>query len=107
LKKDFERYGPIKQLRVVRNEETGASRRYAFIEFESEKSMKGVWWRVGSSRSYRTEAYKDADGLRIDQSKILVDVERSRTVRGWIPRRCGGGLGGKPLPIAPPPLFVQ
>jgi U1 small nuclear ribonucleoprotein 70kDa len=28
--------------------------------------------------------------------KILVDVERGRTVRGWKPRRLGGGLGGRP-----------
>src|SRR5215469_4570513 len=25
----------------------------------------------------------------------LVDVERGRTVTGWIPRRFGGGLGGR------------
>jgi U1 small nuclear ribonucleoprotein 70kDa len=28
--------------------------------------------------------------------RILVDVERGRTVRGWKPRRLGGGLGGRP-----------
>ena len=25
---------------------------------------------------------------------MLVDVERARTVKGWLPRRLGGGLGG-------------
>jgi U1 small nuclear ribonucleoprotein 70kDa len=25
---------------------------------------------------------------------VLVDVERARTVKGWLPRRLGGGLGG-------------
>lgn len=36
--------------------------------------------------------------------KILVDVERGRTVRGWKPRRLGGGLGGRPKKVeAPPP----
>lgn len=49
-----------------------------------------------------TAAYKDADGLVILGKKILVDVERGRTVRGWKPRRLGGGLGGRPKPIAPP-----
>lgn len=24
----------------------------------------------------------------------MVDVERARTVKGWLPRRLGGGLGG-------------
>lgn len=31
----------------------------------------------------------------IDDAKILVDFERGRTVEGWVPRRFGGGLGGK------------
>ncbi|KAF8485851.1 hypothetical protein DFH94DRAFT_157695 [Russula ochroleuca] len=33
--------------------------------------------------------------------RILVDVERGRTVRGWKPRRLGGGLGGRPKPVEP------
>ncbi|CAO3617340.1 unnamed protein product [Mucor hiemalis] len=40
-------------------------------------------------------AYKDADGLKILGRRILVDVERARTVKGWKPRRLGGGLGGR------------
>merc|ERR1719245_2544344 len=39
-------------------------------------------------------AYKHADGKKIDGRRVLVDVERSRTVKGWLPRRLGGGLGG-------------
>ncbi len=31
----------------------------------------------------------------IDEKKILVDFERERIVKGWVPRRFGGGLGGK------------
>lgn len=38
-------------------------------------------------------AYKDADGLKLDGRRVLVDVERGRTVKGWKPRRLGGGLG--------------
>jgi hypothetical protein len=34
--------------------------------------------------------------------RILVDVERGRTVRGWKPRRLGGGLGGRPKPVEAP-----
>lgn len=56
-------------------------RGYAFIEFEREKSVK--------------IAYVEADGRKIDgQRRCVVDVERGRTVRGWLPRRLGGGLGG-------------
>ncbi len=44
-------------------------------------------------------AYKDAEGLVILGKRLLVDVERGRTVRGWKPRRLGGGLGGRPKPV--------
>lgn len=39
------------------------------------------------------DAYKRADGKKVDGRRILVDVERGRTVKGWLPRRLGGGLG--------------
>ncbi|KAI8967951.1 hypothetical protein BDF20DRAFT_200791 [Mycotypha africana] len=80
LQKEFELYGPIKKIRVIRDLE-GKSRCYAFIEFEREKDMRA--------------AYKDADGLKMLGRRILVDVERARTVKGWKPRRLGGGLGGR------------
>lgn len=38
-------------------------------------------------------AYKQADGKKIDNRRVLVDVERGRTVPNWRPRRLGGGLG--------------
>lgn len=44
-------------------------------------------------------AYKEGDGISILGKRILVDVERGRTVRGWKPRRLGGGLGGRPKPV--------
>ena len=34
-------------------------------------------------------AYKHADGKKIDGRRVLVDVERGRTVKGWLPRRLG------------------
>ncbi|EGG07788.1 uncharacterized protein MELLADRAFT_35320, partial [Melampsora larici-populina 98AG31] len=80
LKKEFDMYGPIEKLLIVKNKLTGKSRGYAFILFEREKDMKA--------------AYKDAEGLKIKGRRILVDVERGRTVKGWKPRRLGGGLGG-------------
>ena len=46
-------------------------------------------------------AYKESDGLQVMGKRILVDVERGRTVRGWKPRRLGGGLGGRPKPVEP------
>ena len=34
-------------------------------------------------------AYKHADGKKLDGRRVLVDVERGRTVKGWRPRRLG------------------
>ncbi|KAF9089742.1 hypothetical protein BGX29_005158 [Mortierella sp. GBA35] len=79
LRREFTMYGPIENVRVVKDTED-KSRGYAFIEFEREKDMKA--------------AYKDADGLKIMGRRIVVDVERGRTVKGWKPKRLGGGLGG-------------
>ncbi|KAJ3022509.1 hypothetical protein HKX48_006051, partial [Thoreauomyces humboldtii] len=80
LKREFEKFGPIKTLRIVTDPETQKSRGYAFVEYEREKDMKA--------------AYKEGDGLKLNDRRILVDVERGRTVKGWKPRRLGGGLGG-------------
>ena len=79
LHREFDRYGPIENIRVVRDP-SGKSRGYAFILYERERDMR--------------TAYSRAEGIRIDGRKIMVDVERGRTVRDWKPKRLGGGLGG-------------
>ncbi|XP_038619875.1 U11/U12 small nuclear ribonucleoprotein 35 kDa protein [Tachyglossus aculeatus] len=81
LKETFSRYGDIRKLRLVRDIVTGFSKRYAFIEYKEERSL--------------LKAYRDANGLVIDQHEIFVDYELERTLKGWIPRRLGGGFGGK------------
>uniref|UniRef100_A0A1B0FF02 U1 small nuclear ribonucleoprotein 70 kDa n=2 Tax=Glossina TaxID=44049 RepID=A0A1B0FF02_GLOMM len=82
LRREFEIYGPIKKIVMITDQETGKpkSKGYAFIEYEHEHDMHA--------------AYKHADGKKIDGKRVLVDVERARTVKGWLPRRLGGGLGG-------------
>jgi hypothetical protein len=40
-------------------------------------------------------AWKEADGMKIDGRRIVVDVERGRTSKSWRPRR----LGTSSLPI--------
>jgi U1 small nuclear ribonucleoprotein len=79
LKYEFEYYGSISKATVVKDKKE-KSRGYAFVSFERSKDLK--------------EAYKDADGRKINGRRILVDVERGRTVKNWKPRRLGGGLGG-------------
>ncbi|PVF93348.1 RNA-binding domain-containing protein, partial [Serendipita vermifera] len=81
LRREFEMYGPIDRVKIVKNK-NGNSRGYGFIVYERERDMK--------------LAYKEAEHMVILGKRILVDVERGRTVRGWKPRRLGGGLGGRP-----------
>ncbi|KAI9296576.1 RNA-binding domain-containing protein [Neoconidiobolus thromboides FSU 785] len=79
LRKELEYYGPLKKIKMVQNKETNEPRGYAFVEFEREKDMKA--------------AYHEADGVRLRGKRILIDVERGRTVKDWKPRSLGGGLG--------------
>ncbi|KAK9113129.1 hypothetical protein Scep_020648 [Stephania cephalantha] len=90
IKREFEGYGPIKkvgvldntqgdQVRIVTDKVTNKPRGYAFVEYMHTRDMKA--------------AYKQADGRKLDNRRVLVDVERGRTVPNWRPRRLGGGLG--------------
>eukprot|EP00252_Welwitschia_mirabilis_P008259 TRINITY_DN1_c0_g1_i3.p1 TRINITY_DN1_c0_g1~~TRINITY_DN1_c0_g1_i3.p1 ORF type:complete len:380 (-),score=55.39 TRINITY_DN1_c0_g1_i3:517-1656(-) len=79
IKREFEVYGPIKRVRLVHDKQTSKPRGYAFVEYMHTRDMK--------------TAYKQADGRKIDHRRVLVDVERGRTVPNWRPRRLGGGLG--------------
>ncbi|KAK0507925.1 hypothetical protein JMJ35_009814 [Cladonia borealis] len=92
LEREFGRFGPIERIRIVTDtaemtadgkpkKKKKNHRGYAFVVYEREKDMKA--------------AYKETDGIRIKDRKVLVDVERGRTVKGWRPRRLGGGLGGR------------
>ncbi|XP_057379963.1 U1 small nuclear ribonucleoprotein 70 kDa-like [Daphnia carinata] len=80
LRREFEVYGVVRKIVLVHDKRTSKPRGYAFIEYEHERDMHS--------------AYKHADGKKIDGRRVLVDVERARTVKGWLPRRLGGGLGG-------------
>lgn len=80
LHEEFSFFGEIKNLRLVRDIVTGMSKCYAFVEYEDEKS------------AYR--AQRDGNKMVIDGSEIFVDFELERTLKGWIPRRLGGGFGG-------------
>ncbi|OXA59617.1 hypothetical protein Fcan01_05506 [Folsomia candida] len=79
LRREFESYGTVKKIVMVFNKKTGKPRGYAFVEYEHERDMQS--------------AYKHADGKKIDGRRVVVDIERGRTVQGWLPRRLGGGLG--------------
>ncbi|XP_032388774.1 U11/U12 small nuclear ribonucleoprotein 35 kDa protein [Etheostoma spectabile] len=77
----FSKYGDIQRLRLVRDIVTGFSKRYAFIEYKEERSV--------------VRARRDANKLVVDQHEVAVDFEQERALKGWVPRRLGGGQGGK------------
>lgn len=77
----FAKYGDIQRLRLVRDIVTGFSKGYAFIEYKEERSV--------------VRARRDANKLVVDQHELFVDFEQERTLKGWVPRRLGGGQGGK------------
>lgn len=81
LKDEFGQYGQVKSCRLVRDIITGMSRGYGFVEFRKESDAHRAW--------------KAAHGSMFHERQILVEWEFSRTMPGWIPRRLGGGLGGK------------
>ncbi|XP_051539878.1 U11/U12 small nuclear ribonucleoprotein 35 kDa protein-like isoform X2 [Myxocyprinus asiaticus] len=81
LQEVFSKFGDIRRVRLVRDIVTGFSKRYAFIEYKEERSVNRAW--------------RDASKLVVDQYELFVDFEQERTLQGWIPRRLGGGQGGK------------
>ncbi|KAL6866887.1 hypothetical protein J3F83DRAFT_715182 [Trichoderma novae-zelandiae] len=89
LEREFGRFGPIERIRIVvdthahekPNKKKKPHRGYAFVVFEREKDMRA--------------ALDACDGIRIKDRRIKVDVERGRTAKNWLPRRLGGGLGGR------------
>ncbi|GAW22308.1 hypothetical protein EKO27_g5747 [Xylaria grammica] len=97
LEKEFGRFGPIERIRIITdthaherpNKKKKPHRGYAFVVFDREKDMRA--------------ALDGCDGIRIKDRRIKVDVERGRTVKGWKPRRLGGGLGGRGYTKAAPP----
>ncbi|KAI7985412.1 U1 small nuclear ribonucleoprotein 70 kDa [Camellia lanceoleosa] len=67
------------KVRLVTDKESNKPSGYVFIEYMHTRDMKA--------------AYKQADGKKLDNRRVLVDVERGKTVPNWRPRRLGGGLG--------------
>ncbi|XP_013784016.1 U11/U12 small nuclear ribonucleoprotein 35 kDa protein-like isoform X1 [Limulus polyphemus] len=81
LKKFFEKYGEIRRCRLVKDIVTGFSRRYGFVEYKD--------------RHVALHAQRETYRTVLEDSEIFVDFECERTLIGWVPRRLGGGFGGK------------
>ncbi|XP_044264714.1 U11/U12 small nuclear ribonucleoprotein 35 kDa protein-like [Tribolium madens] len=81
IKDIFSKFGPLRRFRLVKDIVTGMPKGYAFIEYENELDAE--------------EAYCKANKMNIDGNIIFVDFECERLLKGWRPRRLGGGFGGK------------
>ncbi|RHY10260.1 hypothetical protein DYB25_002125 [Aphanomyces astaci] len=96
LQSVFGAYGPIERLRLVRHAVTQESRGYAFIEFVHEGDFEAAY--VATNR-YMLNGFvilvSYVYRMTIDGRTILVEYERARVMKGWKPRRLGGGLGGR------------
>lgn len=75
LRDEFEAFGPVRTV-IIPEDRDGVPRGYAFVEFEHERDAD--------------VAVRQADGLRFDGRRLKVDVERGRTVKGWLPNRLDG-----------------
>lgn len=60
---------------------TGYPKGYAFIEYADESGAE--------------EAYRKAYKMVLDGNELFIDFECERLLKGWKPRRVGGGFGGK------------
>ncbi|XP_066257147.1 U1 small nuclear ribonucleoprotein 70 kDa-like [Euwallacea similis] len=81
IKELFSKYGKLKRFRVVKDIVTGMPKGYAFVEYEEENGAE--------------DAYRLANKNVVDGNTIFVDFECERLLKGWKPRRLGGGFGGK------------
>ena len=79
LYREFNIFGQVENVRIVRNSKTGKPNGYAFVEFRDERGAD--------------DAVRKGDGRKIDGYKIIVDREFGRTKNTWYPRRLGGGKG--------------
>ncbi|XP_043268372.1 U11/U12 small nuclear ribonucleoprotein 35 kDa protein-like [Venturia canescens] len=77
----FSRCGCVVSAKLIVDIVTGSSQGYGFVEMASEEEAR--------------KAVRRLHDTVIKGSKILVDFECSRTMKGWKPRRLGGGFGGK------------
>jgi len=80
LEKVFSEFGPVESARVIRDIVTRISKCYGFVTFVKQK--------------HALRATK-GKGLHINGKTIECQMEVCRLLKGWRPRRLGGGFGGR------------
>ena len=81
IQERFNRYGSVKKVSLIRDIITGFSKCYGFVEYHNANDAK--------------DAALGMHQEDIDDFHICVEMEKERMLTGWIPRRLGGGIGGK------------
>ncbi|XP_043793622.1 U11/U12 small nuclear ribonucleoprotein 35 kDa protein-like [Apis laboriosa] len=81
LKEFFSKYGEVISAKVIVDIVTGLSQGYGFVEMRSEDEARRVLRRCVDAT--------------LKGYQIFIDYECGRTLKGWKPRRLGGGFGGK------------
>ncbi|XP_063633483.1 U11/U12 small nuclear ribonucleoprotein 35 kDa protein-like [Cydia splendana] len=76
---EFSNCGKILRCRLVKDIVTGKSKQYALIEFERTSDVDRA---LQKHKEY------------IDNTEVIVEREVGRVMKGWKPRRLGGGFGG-------------
>ena len=85
LKYEFEEYGAIKEVKIIRNRK-GENKGYGFIEYERTKDFR--------------EALERGNKKKINGRHIYVEMERGRTDNKFKPMRLWGENGkGRELPL--------
>eukprot|EP00871_Galdieria_phlegrea_P002308 jgi/Galph1/3078/GphlegSOOS_G1717.1 len=70
---ELETYGKVNDIKLPISKKTGLPKGFAFVEFQRERDAK--------------EALRALEGRRIDGARVLVDIERARTVKSWLPKK--------------------
>ncbi|XP_071515883.1 U11/U12 small nuclear ribonucleoprotein 35 kDa protein isoform X1 [Panulirus ornatus] len=81
LYEKFSQFGIVENIHLIRDIVTGQSRGYGFVVFRHEHDAR--------------LAYQECDNLEIEGSPVIIDWEVGHRMKGWIPRRLGGGWGGR------------
>lgn len=81
LKEYFSRLGDVLSVKLIADIVTGLPQGYAFVEMKNEEQAH--------------RAARRLHDTTLNGYKIFVDFECGRTMKGWKPRRLGGGFGGK------------
>lgn len=77
----FSAFGVVEKICLIRDIVTGFSKGYCFVEYRRKRDAD--------------LALKEASNLLINGCRVLVDREAGHQVKGWVPRRLGGGWGGR------------